>query len=876
MISFGNLLRRVVHLLLIPCIALLAKGSYGQTISFDLEYHEEPKQKKKNSLLIEEGFTSRLLAHPDYKNITAKSSKLRARFQNKANKNPDYVLGNEKEFFVRNIITGNTWITTSAVLSFKSSTINIWIQKSAYDTLSSSEDLEIILTGFEKLLFNSTPANSINAEDEVIEILNEYVGGFPNVDGDGVLDVLLLDIQDNFNETGSFVAGFFDPVNLYEFEFSNEMDLIYLDLYPTIFFNETIHVERAVSTFAHESQHLIHAGYEGEETELVFVNEGFSEAVEILSGFKPRSEEGYQKFPLRGLLSWNHKNPIPDYSRASLWTQYMIEQLGVESLKELVQNPIIGYQGYEGIIESHSSLSFREFFHNWGVALSINDTSIRTEFGYKHPDRKSPILSPVLESSQLPNAFKGNFESLVHIPINFPLTKEVTIQVEENSSNTQISAFDQYPNSSEINIQSSTASFITSFADRLKHGSISSLISYVGVPESTQPSVFSFFTEGERSGRIVNVGYGDGSPDQFYRNASYLTLNSHDQKMGVVFPPSETSYWLMEILMRTVFKSELEGSGVDGNELRDFELDIFTFKNGAPESRIIPTVLLEAQREAGKLVEEAFSLEGFYTELAELTDSVIIIISNDEDDENFIALGMDEGSQNASFFSDINVSNNWVSLADKSIGGNSLSNWNAIIRMNSVLPQVSEEKDFSIENIEYNFKAVSVKMRPTNDFDSTSVQIVAKLPDGSFQKGVLTSKDTNIFAFAFPVLVNGSYTFISSYQSPDGEVTYTDEKEWKIEIPDGFELRNNYPNPFNPTTSVPFILLEEARIAWQVFDVLGRVVLETPEQEFSSGEHTQEFNLEGLASGMYLVRAKLDRERNGITKYRTQKIMLIK
>ena len=162
MISFGNLLRRVVHLLLIAWIALLAKGSYGQTISFDLEYHEEPKQKKKTSLLIEEGFTSRLLAHADYKNIKAKSSKLRARFQNKAKKNPDYVLGNEKEFFVRNIITGNTWITTNAVLSFKSSTINIWIQKSAYDTLSTSQDLEIILTGFEELLFNSTLANSIS------------------------------------------------------------------------------------------------------------------------------------------------------------------------------------------------------------------------------------------------------------------------------------------------------------------------------------------------------------------------------------------------------------------------------------------------------------------------------------------------------------------------------------------------------------------------------------------------------------------------------------------------------------------------------------------------------------------------------------------
>ena len=126
------------------------------------------------------------------------------------------------------------------------------------------------------------------------------------------------------------------------------------------------------------------------------------------------------------------------------------------------------------------------------------------------------------------------------------------------------------------------------------------------------------------------------------------------------------------------------------------------------------------------------------------------------------------------------------------------------------------------------------------------------------------------------MLVDDYYTLISSYQSPDGEVTYTDEKTWKIEIPDGFKLSDNYPNPFNPSTIIPFTLIENATITWQVYDVLGRVVMEIQELEFSSGEHIQEFNMKGLASGMYIVRAKLSRERNRTTIFRTQKIMLIK
>ncbi len=876
MVSLRNLSSCFVRSVLIIFIGLLAQESYGQAVSFDINYLSKTKASFNTSEFYKKGYTSELLALPEYRNIREKSRRLKHNIERRKQEVVHFDIGDEKEFFVRNILTGNTWATTNAVLIFEHSQVNIWIQKSAHDTLNATQGFQTVLNGFQELLFNSTSTNSIDTEKGVLQILNEYVGDFPNVDGDEVLDVLLLDIQDNFEETGSFVAGFFDPVNLFEFVFSNEMDLIYLDLYPTIFFNDSINVERAVSTFAHESQHLIHAGYEGEEPELVFINEGFSEAVEIICGFKPRSEEGYQKFPLRGLLSWNFENPLPDYSRASLWTHYLVEQLGTQYLKELVQNPEIGYNVYKDVVESNSPFSFNEFFHNWGVALTINDYTIRSEFGYGHQDRKAQILSSVIESTQLPNAFKTQFESLVHIPLNFPLTKELTIHIDESSPNTLISSFEQYPGTSEINIRNSNAPFITSFADRFNHGSIQALVSYVEEPASTENSTFSFLAEGEYSGRLVNTGYGDGSPDQFYRNASYLTLNSHDQKIGVVFPPAKTSYWLKELVIRTVFKSELEGSGIDGNEPRDFEIDIFTFKNGRPDSKIIPTLAIDSEREAGKLIAEAFSLLSFYDDLSAVTDSLIIILSNDEDDNNFVAIGMDEGSQNASFFNDNTNSNAWVSLADMSIGGNSLSNWNPIIRTNSVLPEVNRVKDILIAAIEYDFKAVRVEVTPNSDFDFASVKVIAKLPDGSFQNGVLITEDENVFSFSFPLLVNGSYTFISSFQSPDGGVTYTDERTWEIEIPDGFELRNNYPNPFNPTTTIPFILLEDATISWQIYDVLGRRVMETGEQEFLSGEHAQEFNMNGFASGMYIVRAKLDRERDGTTKYRTQKIMLIK
>lgn len=342
MISVRNRIQWIVCFIALANFGLIAECVHAQVTSLDGHDFLQLKKKEQAPVFQKEGFTSRLIGELSYAHIQSKYKLLKKNLaENNRFKRADQE-GDVTTLFVRNVITGNTWNTVEAVLGVKSSTINIWVQKSAFDTLSGTKTWGEIKDAFEEALLNSTPTHSVHPKKGVLEILNQYVGDFPNVDGDHILDVVLLDIQDRFDETGSYVAGFFDPVNLYEFEYSNRRDLIYIDLYPTILFKGQVHVERAVSTFAHESQHLIHAGYEGEEPELVFVNEGFSEAVEILCGFEPRSAKEFRAHPLRGLLQWDYENPLADYARASLWTHYLLEQIGPSNLKKLVQNKAIG------------------------------------------------------------------------------------------------------------------------------------------------------------------------------------------------------------------------------------------------------------------------------------------------------------------------------------------------------------------------------------------------------------------------------------------------------------------------------------------------------------------------------------------------------
>jgi len=75
------------------------------------------------------------------------------------------------------------------------------------------------------------------------------------------------------------------------------------------------------------------------------------------------------------------------------------------------------------------------------------------------------------------------------------------------------------------------------------------------------------------------------------------------------------------------------------------------------------------------------------------------------------------------------------------------------------------------------------------------------------------------------------------------------------EMPAGFRLRGNYPNPFNPATTVVFDLSERASVEVEVLDLLGRRVLVLPARSVAPGTgHRITLDAGDLASGTYLVR----------------------
>jgi hypothetical protein len=70
-------------------------------------------------------------------------------------------------------------------------------------------------------------------------------------------------------------------------------------------------------------------------------------------------------------------------------------------------------------------------------------------------------------------------------------------------------------------------------------------------------------------------------------------------------------------------------------------------------------------------------------------------------------------------------------------------------------------------------------------------------------------------------------------------------------IPSDYKLAQNFPNPFNPTTTIRYQIPEPAFVIIRVFDVLGNEIETLLNEEKIAGSYEAEFDGSGLTSGIY-------------------------
>ncbi len=96
------------------------------------------------------------------------------------------------------------------------------------------------------------------------------------------------------------------------------------------------------------------------------------------------------------------------------------------------------------------------------------------------------------------------------------------------------------------------------------------------------------------------------------------------------------------------------------------------------------------------------------------------------------------------------------------------------------------------------------------------------------------------------------------------------------QIPVVYDLHANYPNPFNPSTTIKFDLPEISNVSLVVYDVLGRRVAELANGAREAGYHSVAWNASDIASGMYFARFEATDAKGNIRLNKVSKLLLTK
>ena len=71
---------------------------------------------------------------------------------------------------------------------------------------------------------------------------------------------------------------------------------------------------------------------------------------------------------------------------------------------------------------------------------------------------------------------------------------------------------------------------------------------------------------------------------------------------------------------------------------------------------------------------------------------------------------------------------------------------------------------------------------------------------------------------------------------------------------DKFVLLSNYPNPFNPSTTISYSIPELSFVTLKVYNILGKEVATIVNEQTASGSYAKTFNASNLSSGSYIYR----------------------
>lgn len=295
---------------------------------------------------------------------------------------PALLVGTERTFFAPDFRSMQQY-NVSAVLRGVGSFCYVFVEDTEWNTRVTAATVQSIIRAFDV----AVPADP---QRGIYLTLTETFGTPPDIDGNGRIILLLLNIRDKDNTGGQFTAGFFNPADqsrgvLRRPGFrgfpirSNEAEILYIDTHPLNPNNETAH-----NVIAHEFQHIINWKHDSKEA--AWVDEGCAEYASFLCGYSLQEHiTAFEKSPSISLVTWpspGESNLLPHYGAAFLWMLYLHEQYGgIGTLIKIVQNRGTSLTGISDVLASQGvPQTVSDIFISWKIANYLSDYRAITLF----------------------------------------------------------------------------------------------------------------------------------------------------------------------------------------------------------------------------------------------------------------------------------------------------------------------------------------------------------------------------------------------------------------------------------------------------------------------------------------------------------------
>jgi len=508
--------------------------------------------------------------------------------------------------------------------------VNIWVST---DELANGHVLDSEIERMLQFAGESTDAGSFDPGKGIIENNNSVFGAPPDVDGDGILDVLLLDIQDDYETTGIALLGFFDPLNLTG---QNLADIIYLDTFPTLV------DENGVRGKFDEPSHTLAHEYE----------QGLAEWGEIINGFTARSTRYFQQEservqPLLGWRGVENSLVLNDYQRAGLFTNYLADRIGILPTGSIARAISPGADKYIDVL-IHNGLLLSDVVLDFHTANLLNDRSIDPVFGYTVPQYAEVKVSAIREidgsaaTSAPPSfgtlppgaVFYTRWNNVANLELTFSDAGPILsgrVVLKKSTGETTIETVDVAAGG-EGNFFSGNFESVTLILTNINFG----------FPEATPFEFSSRWNASEPEFLTEEIIYDTGTlgsltiEDQdffsFQLDPEFITANRFEV-------PAFAQ--LGSVKIDHVYLSEFSNSGVPSGSLRNFTLHIWAENaQGLPGDELL-TIELDDVTSPGFFVNfdfQTISLENYAGELANLPGVIFVGVSNAGTDDNDIVM----------------------------------------------------------------------------------------------------------------------------------------------------------------------------------------------------------------------------------------------